>query len=186
MPAATYTRPDYTTQSGTQYPANIDAMAKVFERLAGAFASHQQNAGSPAPDLTVVVDAGAIFDGTTLIEVTQQTVSGFTIPSAGQSRIDRVVLDPSNGQASRVNGTAVTTAPSAPAIPAGKAPLCRLLITSSNTAITNDMITDERVSEASAVTVSGTQTLTNKTLTNPTISGPVMSGPDVTRSVKLQ
>ena len=152
MTAANYTRPNYTTQSGTAYPANIDAMAKVFERIAGAFAPHEQTAGSPAPDLTVIVDAGPVLDlsgsAPDLNEMAQQTVSGFTIPSAGQTRIDRVVMNHTTGQAMRIAGTAVTTggSPSAapPDIPVNTLPVCQVAIASSDTAITNDMITDER------------------------------------------
>lgn len=144
---AKFVQPNFTTQDAATYKASIDAAVAVHHRLAGPFAAHQQDAGSPAPDLTVRVDAGSIWDGTTLAEVAAQTVSGFTIPSAGQHRIDRVVADPVTGAASRVAGTAVTGSPSAsaPSIPTGKVPICRVLITSANTVITDDMITDERV-----------------------------------------
>ena len=152
MTTANYTRPNYSTQSGTVYPAGIDAMARVFERSASAFAPHEQTAGSPAPDLTVVVDAGPVLDisraAPDLNEMAQQTVSGFTIPSAGQSRIDRVVINDTTGLAERVAGTAVTTggSPSAapPDIPARRLPVCQVAIASTDTAITNDMLTDER------------------------------------------
>lgn len=143
---ATYTRPNFTTQQPAAYKANIEAMAQVFERLGNAFAPHEQDVGSPAPDLTVRIEGGPIFYNGTLGGSSAQTVSGFTVPSAGQNRIDRVVLDPTTGVCTRVAGTAVTGSPTAtaPAIPAGKRPICQILITSSDTAIRNDMITDER------------------------------------------
>jgi len=146
MTVATLEQPNYTTDLGSGYPLKIDAALAVFTRLGVAFAAHEQNSGSPAPDLTVRVDAGGLMIGTTLTEVAAQTVSGFTIPSAGQHRIDRVVLDLASGTARRIAGTAVTGSPSAtaPSIPGNMMPICRVLITSGDTAITNAMITDER------------------------------------------
>lgn len=144
--SATYTRPNFTTQQPSAYKANIEAMAQVFERLGNAFNAHQQDVGSPAPDLTVRVDGGPIFYNGTLSEIAAQSVSGFTVPSAGQNRVDRVVLDPTTGTCTRVAGAAVTGSPTAtaPAIPAGKRPICQVLITSADTVITDQMITDER------------------------------------------
>lgn len=143
---ATYTRPNFTTQTPTQYKANIEAMAQVFERLGNAFNAHAQDQGSPAPDMTVRVDAGHIFYRGALSEIAAQTVSGFTVPSAGQHRIDRVVLNPATGACSRVAGTAVTGSPSAvaPNITAGFLPICSVLITSADSVITDVMVTDER------------------------------------------
>ena len=142
-----FTQPDYSTQSGSVYPTGIDKAIAVHHRVGGAFAPHEQDAASPQPDLSVRLDAGAIMNGSTLTEVAAQTVSGFTIPSAGQHRIDRVVIDGITGVASRIAGTAVTGSPSAtpPAITAGSIPICQVLITSADTAILNSMITDERV-----------------------------------------
>lgn len=140
------------SQSATVYKSRIDSMAKVYERFLGAFAAHEQTVGSPAPDLTVRVESGPILAGygspseRALIEITAQTVSGFTIPSVGTHRVDRVVINETTGAASRVAGTAVTGSPSAtpPAIPAGCVPCCRVLIQDTDTVITNSMITDER------------------------------------------
>ena len=149
MTVATRTAPNYTTQAAAQYKANIDGAFSVDARIAGAFAPHEQNAGSPAPDMTVVVDAGPVFDGTTLTEMVAQTVSGFTTPSSGTVRIDRVVVDATTGVASRVAGTPQSVgSPTAvaPAIPAGKLPNCQIAFTASTTAILNSMITDERAS----------------------------------------
>src|SRR5690606_24482496 len=57
------------------------------------------------------------------------------------------VVDATTGVATRVAGTAVTGSPSAvpPDIPAGKLPICQVLINDDDTVITNSMITDERV-----------------------------------------
>lgn len=138
--------PNFTTMSAAAYKAALDAAFGVVKRQGDWFAPHQVYSGSPNPDLAVELDAGWILNGITLTEKTAQTVSGFTIPTAGQHRIDRVVVDASTGAATRVAGTAVTGSPSAvaPAIPAGKLPNCQVLITSSDTAVLNAMITDER------------------------------------------
>lgn len=143
---ATYTRPNFTTQAPAAYKSNIEGMAQVFERLGNAFNAHAQDQGSPAPDMSVRVDGGPIFYDGTLTEVAAQTVSGFTVPTAGQHRVDRVVMDPQTGACSLVAGTAVTGSPSAvaPTIPIGKRPICQVLITSSDSVITDSMITDER------------------------------------------
>ena len=145
---AKWVDPNYTdqNQTGTSYPLNIDASFAAAKRLANDFCPHQQDQGSPSPDLTIRVEAGAIWVNGTLTEIDAQTVSGFTVPTSGQHRIDRVVLDPTTGVCSRVAGTAVTGSPSAvaPAITAGSLPICSVLITSSDSAIVNSMITDER------------------------------------------
>lgn len=147
MTTATYTRPNYTSQAGAIWKANQDGAFRVHERQGTWFAPHQQDQGSPAPELSVRVDAGYIFDGETLTEVAAQTVGGFTTPSAGEHRVDRVVVDAITGAATRVAGTAVTGSPSAtpPAIPAGKLPVCQVLMTDSDTVVIDSMITDERV-----------------------------------------
>lgn len=150
MTVATKTQPNYTSMLAAAYKAAIDAITAVHDRIGGAFAPHEQDVGSPAPDLSMRVDAGFIFSGVTLTEVAAQTVSGFTTPSAGQERIDRVVIDATTGVATRVAGTAVTGSPSAtaPAIPTGKLPCCQIRFTDASTTILNSMITDERVPSA--------------------------------------
>lgn len=146
MTVSTFKQPNYTTQTGTAYPLAIDASIAVHNRLAGPFAAHENNVGSPAPDMSVRVDAGHVWNGSSLSEKAAQTVTGFVAPTSGQHRIDRVVINATTGDALRVTGTAVAGSPSAtpPAIPAGYVPCCQILITSSDTAITDSMITDER------------------------------------------
>ena len=146
MTVSQFTQPNYTTQSAAQYKANIDASIAALARLAGWFAPHQQDVGSPAPEMSVRLDAGYVLVGRKLIEVAAQDVSGFTTPTAGQTRIDRVVVDAVTGVASRIAGTAAAGSPSAtpPNITVGKLPVCSVTITSADTAITNSMITDER------------------------------------------
>lgn len=147
MTVARRVAPNYTTQQPSEYKANLDAAAAVYARFGGPFAPHQVYSGSPQPDMALELDAGFLWDGVTLTEIAAQTVTGFTTPTSGQHRVDRVVIDAITGTASRVAGTATTGSPSAtpPAIPAGKLPVCQVLLTSSDTTITNAMITDERV-----------------------------------------
>lgn len=144
--SAQFVQPNFTTQPAATYKAAIDAAIAVHHRIAGPWAAHQQDVGSPSPDMSIRIDAGNIFTGGALAEIAAQTVSGFTIPSVGQHRIDRVVLDASTGVASRVAGTAATGSPTAvaPAVPGGSVPICSVLITSSDVVITTSMITDER------------------------------------------
>lgn len=143
---AKFTQPNYTTQTAAAYKAAIDAAIAVLARSGQSFAAHEQDLGSPQPDMSVRLDAGFILLAGSLVEVDAQSVSGFTTPAAGQHRIDRVVVDQLTGVASRVAGTAAIGSPSAtpPDIPVGKLPVCQVLLTDAATVITNSMITDER------------------------------------------
>ena len=140
--AATPTLPDFTSQTASVYKANIDAGFAVADRLAWAFAPHEQDVGSPQPDMTVRLDAGALFDGTTLTEVSAQSTGTITAPTTNP-RIDRVVIDESTGAVSVIAGTEAPS-PSAPAITAGKLPIARVALVVSQTSIDNADITDER------------------------------------------
>ena len=145
-------QPDYSSQTGTEYPTNIDKALSVVKRHGDWFAPYQQDVGSPSPDLSVRLAAGFTWDGTTFTEVAAQSVSGFTAPSAGQHRIDRVVVHAVTGAGLRVAGTAATGSPTAspPSIPEGYIPVCQVLLTDSDTAVLNSMITDERAFRTSS------------------------------------
>ncbi len=147
--SATYRRPSASAQKSSAYKSGIGADFRVLERLLTQFAPHEQDVGSPAPGMEVRLEPGFIWQpsGPTLTEVAAQTVGGFTTPSAGQNRIDRVVVDAVTGIASRIAGVAATGSPSAtpPPIPYGKLPNARVTLTDADTAITDAMITDERV-----------------------------------------
>ncbi len=125
--AATPTLPNFTSQTASVYKANIDAGFAVADRLAWAFAPHQQDQGSPAPDMTVRLDAGAIFDGATLTEVAAQSTSILAAPST-DPRIDRIVIDRASGAVSVVTGSEAAS-PTPPAITAGKVPIAQVLLT---------------------------------------------------------
>src|SRR4051794_20463896 len=68
MPAktATYTpNENYTLVDPTTYKTGIDSNAIVAQRTADMFCAHQQ----ATANMTVVVDPGHVFDGTTLTEI---------------------------------------------------------------------------------------------------------------------
>lgn len=92
--------------------------------------------------MTVIVDAGAVFYNGALTEKAVQTLT-FTAPTTNP-RIDRIVLDPTTGIASKVAGTEAAS-PSPPAIPPGKTPIAQVALSVGQMAITNSNITDERV-----------------------------------------
>ena len=145
--AATPTLPNFTNQTASVYKANIDAGFAAADRLAWAFAPHQQDQGSPAPDMTLRLEAGTIFDGATLTEVAAQSTGAIAAPSS-DPRIDRVVIDKASGAVSVATG-AEAASPSPPAIPAGKLPIAQVAFSVGQTEIVNSDITDERVPAAS-------------------------------------
>lgn len=140
-PVGTWQETNYNTQTGTSYPLQIDANNAVAQRIVDQFAPHQ----ATSPNMTVVIDAGSIFNGTTLTEVAQQTSATITAPTGSNKRIDRIVVSASTGTISVITGTPTTGTPSAPAITAGNLPVAQTgVMTSSTTALTNNMIVDER------------------------------------------
>lgn len=144
MTVATFDQPNYTTDTnGTEYPLAIDACLAVLARKGGWFAPHENNFGSPGtPDMTVRLDAGYVFNGTTLTEVAAQSTAVITAP-VSNPRIDRVVVDAATGAVSVIQGTEAAS-PSAPAITAGKLPIAKVALSVGQTSITNSNLTDER------------------------------------------
>jgi microcystin-dependent protein len=138
MTVSTFVQPNYNTQSGTAYPLNIDAAFAALLRLAGAFAPHEQ----AAPNMTVRLDAGHIFNGTTLAEVAAQSTAAITAPAANP-RKDIVYVDRSTGAVGVAAG-AEAASPVDPAIPAGKVPVARVNLATSTTVIANSIIDDIR------------------------------------------
>lgn len=138
MPVSTFTQPNYTSDTGTTYPSNIDAAIKVLSEIGQDFAPHQ----AATPNLTVLIDAGKIIkaDGT-LVSQAQQTAT-FVAPVTNP-RIDRIVIDMLTGAYSIIAGTEAAS-PTAPAIPAGKLPCAQVSLTVGITQITNALFTDER------------------------------------------
>jgi len=138
MTVSTFTQPDFTAQSGTAYKTAIDDAVAVLKRHGNWFGAHEQ----ASPNMTVRLDAGFIFSAATLTEVAAQSTGTITAPVTNP-RIDRVVVDSVTGAVSVVAGTEAAS-PSAPAIPAGKLPVARVLLATSTTQIENPDITDER------------------------------------------
>lgn len=144
-----FIQPDYSdlAQTGSIYPINIDRSIAALSRVARAFAPHQLYTGSPSPDNALEIDAGFLWDGSTMVEVPAQITGAFLGATAGSAvRIDRVMINASTGAALIVSGTPATGSPSAvpPAILAGYFPCCQVTWTSSTPIVLNSMITDER------------------------------------------
>lgn len=135
-----YTLPDVTTQNPADYKANIDESATIHDAVAGAFYAYE----AATPNMTVVINAGKVQNGTTLTDVAAQTTVAFVAPS-GNPRIDRIVIDNVTGVYSVIAGTEAAS-PVAPDLTAGKIAICQVLLDNSpaTTAITNSLITDER------------------------------------------
>jgi hypothetical protein len=146
MTVATFIQPDRTVQSGSQYPANIDASISVMRRLGDWFAPHEQ----ATPNMTVAVEAGSLIYAAMLTTQTAQNTGTIVAPSSPNSRIDRVVIDAYTGAVVVMTGTPGVS-PVASAITDGHLPVCQVLIPYTATAITNSMITDERVPLATLI-----------------------------------
>lgn len=108
-------------------------------RIANMF---QAGPTSPA-SMKVQLTAGHIFSDASLTEIASQQTATLTAPAAPNSRIDRIVVDRATGVVAVVAGTP-STSPAAPAIPTGKNPVARVLLTPTTTSIAAAAITDER------------------------------------------
>ena len=141
-PVGTYQTQNFQTAAdGTTYKTAIDNNTAVGKRFANAFAPHEH----ASLGMQIVIDAGFVFDGATLTEVAAQTISAIPAP-VGNPRIDRIVIDPLTGTATRVQGTEAAS-PVPPAIGAEKMPCAQILLDNSpvTTNITNALISDERI-----------------------------------------
>lgn len=138
-PVATYSISNYTTQNPTVYKSGIDGNSRVAQRIVDTFAPHEQ----AIPNMTVALDAGAIFTGGALTEVAAQNTGTITAPVTNP-RIDRVVCNLITGVVSVITGSE-NVSPVAPAITAGNFPVAQVALATSTTAITNNLITDERI-----------------------------------------
>lgn len=138
---STPVQPNFTSQTGTVYKTSIDDSIAVASRLDWVFSAHEQD----TPNMTVKLEAGVLWDGVTLIEKATQNTGIITAPSSNP-RIDRVVVGKWDGVVSVITGTE-NASPSVPAIPAGKVPICQILLDDSpvTTIITNSLLTDERI-----------------------------------------
>ena len=146
MTVATFNQPAFASQSGTVYKTSLDNSISVLARLAASFAPHEQ----ASPNMTVLVDKGALWVNGAVVEHIAQSSAAMSAPDSGNTRIDRVVIDAATGAASVITGTQSAGTPVAPVIPSGKLPVCQVLLAHSTTAISNSLITDERIMGSSS------------------------------------
>ncbi len=138
MTVSQWLQTNFSSQTSTVYKGAIDGNFAAIKRGYGdMFAPY----GSTAA-MVVNLDAGHVFNGVTLTEIGAQASSTITAPVTNP-RIDRIVIDQTTGIYSVITGTP-STAPTAPAITAGKCPVAQIALTSLTTSITNSLITDER------------------------------------------
>ncbi|MFN0042815.1 MAG: hypothetical protein ACKVSF_06350 [Alphaproteobacteria bacterium] len=135
---STYVQPSNSSQVVPTYVGAIDASTSVMSRVAAMFACHENS----SLNMQIKVDAGAIYDGTNLTEIAQQTSGTITAP-VSNPRIDRVVIDRRTGVLQVVAGSEAVS-PVPPAIPSGKLHCARISLATGQTTIANANITDER------------------------------------------
>ncbi len=131
-----------------------------------------QTTESDPQAMTVLIKAGKVMNGETLVTIANQTTTVITAPS-GNPRIDRIVINKLTGVFTIITGSESAT-PTAPAITAGNAPSSQILLATTTTVITDALITDERISgSVEPSNVNTTETLTNKSinLSNNTVTG---------------
>ena len=146
MTVSTFTQSDSTSAAPPAWGATVDGNFASGARIDNNFAPHAQT----TPNMTVRLDAGHLFNGTTLTEVAAQTSATIVAPTTNP-RIDRVVVNTLTGVISVITGTPSAT-PVPPAITAGTMPMAQVTLQTTSTSITNSMITDERVFGGSGVT----------------------------------
>jgi hypothetical protein len=141
MGVSKFIQPDYAggTQSGSAYPAAIDASVAVMKRGAAAFAAHE----SDTPDMRVQLDAGIVpaIDGLAAEIAAQQTA--VLVAPAADPRNDIVWIGRATGAVGVAAG-AEAAVPADPALPAGKVPVARVRLTVGMTEITNADLDDLR------------------------------------------
>jgi len=168
----TWTDPDHTAQSGQAYKINIDSAFDVAKITSNWFAVHEQ----ASPDMTVRVESGFFFDyNGTITSYAAQNSGTITAPTTNP-RIDRILLDPSDGSIDIVTGSEAAS-PSAPAITAGKIPLAQISLSVAQATIENTDITDERVyvpfygiTLPSTLAITGVTSIANGTAGAPSLS----------------
>lgn len=139
MPVKTPVLTNAASQPVTTYNANIDANFNVADRIAWAFAPHEQ----ATPDMTMRLDAGYIpAVGALPLEVAAQSTGTITPPSANPRR-DIVYIDATDGSVGVSTGTEGAN-PVDPEIPANKIAVARINLFTSQTTITNADLDDLR------------------------------------------
>lgn len=139
MPVGTFTQPNFQSQLGNSYKANIDNAISVFARTAGAFAVHERTPTS----MGVSIDAGVVWDGNvSFSNIGVQNITSIPAPTTN-SRKDLIVVNRTTGVATRIQGVE-SASPVDPAIPANNFPIARLNVVVGIVAISNQNIDDIR------------------------------------------
>jgi len=144
MTVATFIQPDRTTQSGAQYPANIDASIAVVAAVGGQFAVHAQT----TPSMAFTIDPGVLtVQAAAPLVVAAQNTGAVTFPGgAGQAVNCLVCISATSGVAIVLTGAAAIAGTQIdPVVSSGLIPLARAVLVFGTAAITNSMITDLRV-----------------------------------------
>jgi len=142
----------------------------VAAETAAQFAPHEQ----ATPNMTVALDAGRVFAGSTntVTEVASQSTATITAPTTNP-RKDVVYIDRVTGAVGVATGTEAAS-PTDPAIPDDKAPVARINLTTSTTTIINAELDDLRVAGVGIPGPFGTMAKQNAD--NVAITGGTMAG----------
>jgi hypothetical protein len=139
MTVKTFVQPNFTTtDSNVTYKIEIDSSIQVLNEIAGSFAPHE----AATPDMTVLIDAGRIYDGTTFTLKAQQTTTTITAPVTNP-RIDRIAINKTTGLYNIIAGSEAAS-PVPPSYTSDHFPVCQVALVVSQTSILNANITDER------------------------------------------
>ena len=141
---STFNQPDFTSQTATQYKANIDNSIAVLAEVGIQLAPRPTN----PPTMGVMFEAGTLSTGEI---IPPHLESGIGAPSV-HPRIDRIYFNVALKTFLRIVGSESAT-PSPPAIPMGSIPLCQVHFVVGQTAILHADITDERTAVVAPVAV---------------------------------
>lgn len=133
------TPPDMSTDTASEYKANIDSSIRGLADVVTAFAPVEND----PQDMSLVIQEGFMYNGK---KIGPFNVTGIGAPSVGQ-RFDGFYLDINQEQVYRVVGTEsadATTLPTKPDFPEGKLPLAYVLFIPGQTVILNADIQDVR------------------------------------------
>jgi hypothetical protein len=162
-PTTTYTLLNNATVSdAATYKSQIDSNSVVAARIVDQFMPH----ALATPTMGIQLDAGSRFYGQTLTEVSGQSQLNISVPSAGNTRIDRACVNALSGLLLYNTGTPTTGQAAPPQIPTGYIPIAQISVNATTGQIINSNITDERYLgglPTSGVT-SGSYTATNLTV----------------------
>lgn len=138
MPVTTKSLPTQTAEDPPVYFNKLDETIRVHDEIAGNFAAHE----SISPNMTVTIDSGKSWDGTTFTSKAEQITTTIVAPAANP-RIDRIAIVIATGTYVIITG-AENVSPVAPAYSDTHFPVCQVSLVVSQTTITNEDIIDER------------------------------------------